>query len=170
MLQTFKLVNNNVYHRSILSTSAVWLFDASVSSQTYTFQGDKRNLLLFITKDQLRRCLYCLKVVSRDAAVYTCLVCSADEKFIADSKGITHHLKEVHNLRLYICDMCGQEFFKRSELSAHLDEHISNEERDFQCEVCNRIFSNLRLYRVHKRMHYPQHKNWTCDQCGKRYL
>lgn len=108
--------------------------------------------------------------MSRDAAVYTCLVCSADEKFIADSKGITHHLKECHNLRLYICDMCGQEFFKRSELSAHLDEHITNEERDFQCEVCNRIFSNLRLYRVHKRMHYPQHKNWTCDQCGKRYL
>lgn len=114
--------------------------------------------------------LCCLQVVSRDAAVYTCLVCSADEKFIADSKGITHHLKECHNLRLYICDMCGQEFFKRSELSAHLDEHITNEERDFQCEVCNRIFSNLRLYRVHKRMHYPQHKNWTCDQCGKRYL
>ncbi|XP_046676340.1 zinc finger protein 623-like isoform X2 [Homalodisca vitripennis] len=109
-------------------------------------------------------------VVSRDAAVYTCLVCSADEKFIADAKGITHHLKECHNLRLYICDMCGQEFFKRSELSAHLDEHVASEERDFQCEVCNRIFSNLRLYRVHKRMHYPQVKNWTCDQCGKRYL
>ncbi|XP_054284175.1 zinc finger protein 835-like isoform X2 [Macrosteles quadrilineatus] len=109
-------------------------------------------------------------VVSRDAAVYTCLVCSAEEKFIADAKGITHHLKESHNLRLYICDICGQEFFKRNELSAHLDEHTNIEDREYQCEVCHRIFSNLRLFRVHKRLHYPQVKNWTCDQCGKRYL
>lgn len=89
---------------------------------------------------------------------------------MSDAKGICVHMKECHNLRLYICDMCGQEFLKRNELSAHLDEHVANEEGDFQCEICNRIFSNLRLYRVHKRMHYPQVKNWTCDQCGKRYL
>lgn len=112
-----------------------------------------------------------LQVVSRDAALYTCLVCPASDKFIADAKGITHHLKEAHNLRLYICDMCGQEFFKRTELSAHMESHATNNEnKEFQCDVCSRIFSNLRLFRVHKRMHYPQVKNWTCDQCGKRYL
>lgn len=109
-------------------------------------------------------------VVSRDGSNYTCLLCSAEDKFQSDAKGITTHLKECHSLRLYICDMCGQEFLKRNDLSAHLDEHVANEEGDFQCDVCNRIFSNLRLYRVHKRMHYPQVKNWTCDQCGKRYL
>uniref|UniRef100_A0A1B6BYQ0 Zinc finger protein 865 n=1 Tax=Clastoptera arizonana TaxID=38151 RepID=A0A1B6BYQ0_9HEMI len=109
-------------------------------------------------------------VVSRDAAIYTCLLCSAEDKFMSDDKGICAHMKDCHSLRLYICDMCGQEFLKRNALSAHLDEHVANEEGDFQCEICNRIFNNLRLYRVHKRMHYPQVKNWTCDQCGKRYL
>ncbi|XP_075214790.1 uncharacterized protein LOC142320645 [Lycorma delicatula] len=109
-------------------------------------------------------------VVSRDGNVYTCLLCSADDKVMSDPKGIANHMKDVHQLRLYICDICGQEFLKRSDLSAHLDDHVTNEEGDFQCEICNRIFSNLRLYRVHKRMHLPQIKNWTCDQCGKRYL
>lgn len=72
-------------------------------------------------------------------------------------------------MRLYICDVCGMDFPKRNELSAHLDEHVAAEEGDFQCEVCHRIFCNLRLFRIHKRMHYPQNKPWPCEICNKKY-
>lgn len=72
-------------------------------------------------------------------------------------------------MRLYICDVCGLDFPKRNELSAHLDEHVAAEEGDFQCEVCHRIFCNLRLFRIHKRMHYPQNKPWPCEICNKKY-
>lgn len=54
-------------------------------------------------------------------------------------------------------------------MSAHLDDHVAQEEGDFQCEVCNRIFSNLRLYRIHKRLHSSQNKSWSCEICGKKY-
>lgn len=91
------------------------------------------------------------------------------EKVSADAKTIMAHVKNDHDLRVYICDVCGDDFRKRNELSHHLDEHVAQEEGDFQCEVCNRIFSNLRLFRIHKRMHYPQSKLWTCETCGKRY-
>lgn len=101
--------------------------------------------------------------------MYTCLVCDTEEKFEGEAKQIMLHVKNEHDLRVYICDVCGQDFRKRNELSLHLDEHIATEEGDFQCEVCNRIFSNLRLFRIHKRMHYPQSKLWTCEICGKRY-
>ncbi|KAL1124538.1 hypothetical protein AAG570_001164 [Ranatra chinensis] len=102
--------------------------------------------------------------------MYTCLLCSADNKVQGDSKFICVHMKTEHNIRLYICDMCGMEFLKRSDMSAHFDQHVTNEEGDFQCDVCNRIFSNLRLFRVHKRMHMPQAKNHICETCGKAYL
>ncbi|XP_039279351.1 zinc finger protein 3 homolog isoform X2 [Nilaparvata lugens] len=109
-------------------------------------------------------------VVSREGQVYTCLLCSADDKVTGDAKAIIAHMRDTHALRLYVCDICGQEYLKRNDLMAHLNEHVNSEEGDFQCEICNRIFSNLRLFRVHRRMHLPQSKNWTCDQCGKRYL
>lgn len=110
------------------------------------------------------------QLVSRDGADYTCLLCSNDEeRVMGDAKAITTHLKAVHDVRLYICDICSVEFRKRNELSVHLDDHVANEEGDFQCEVCNRIFSNLRLFRIHKRIHYPQAKSWPCETCGKRY-
>ncbi|XP_050506655.1 zinc finger protein 286A-like isoform X2 [Diabrotica virgifera virgifera] len=110
-----------------------------------------------------------LPVVLKDGNIYTCVLCQGDETVAGDSKAIVAHVKEEHGFRLYICDVCGQDFCKRNQLSAHLDEHVLAEEGDFQCEVCNRIFSNLRLFRIHKRMHNPQTKAWVCDTCGKKY-
>ncbi|XP_043278917.1 zinc finger protein 436-like isoform X2 [Venturia canescens] len=110
------------------------------------------------------------QIVMRDGTEYTCLLCSSDEeKVVGDAKEIVLHVKSVHDSRLYICDICGMDFKKRNELSLHMDDHVAKEEGDFQCEVCNRIFSNLRLFRIHKRIHYPQVKSWPCETCGKRY-
>lgn len=110
------------------------------------------------------------QIVIRDGVVYTCLLCTdEEEKTVADAKTIIAHMKSIHDTRLYICDICGDDFKKRNELSLHLDEHVAKEEGDFQCEICNRIFSNLRLFRIHKRIHYPQVKSWPCETCGKRY-
>lgn len=110
------------------------------------------------------------QTVTRDGTDYTCLLCTNDdERFVGDAKEIVSHVKGVHESRLYICDICGMDFKKRNELSIHLDDHVAKEEGDFQCEVCNRIFNNLRLFRIHKRIHYPQVKSWPCSTCGKRY-
>lgn len=110
------------------------------------------------------------QIVLRDESSYTCLLCTDEkERLTADAKTIIAHMKDDHDARLYICDVCGQDFRKRNELSLHLDDHVAKEEGDFQCEICNRIFSNLRLFRIHKRIHYPQVKSWPCDTCGKRY-
>lgn len=108
------------------------------------------------------------EMVAREEGQYVCLVCT-DQKVVGDDKVMTLHMRDVHEFRLYVCDICGAVFRKRTEMSTHLDEHVANEQGDFQCEVCNRIFSNLRLFRIHKRMHYPTSKLHTCDTCGKRY-
>lgn len=86
------------------------------------------------------------QIVVRDDSEYTCFIClTEEEKITGDAKAIIAHMKDVHDVRLYICDVCGQDFRKRNELSLHLDDHVAKEEGDFQCEICNRIFSNLRL-------------------------
>lgn len=112
---------------------------------------------------------FAMPIVSRDGNIYTCLLCQGDETVAGEVKPITIHMKQAHGARIYICDVCGQDFRKRNQLSAHLDEHVAAEDGDFQCEICNRIFSNLRLFRIHRRMHYPQAKAWECETCGKKY-
>ncbi|CAH2002933.1 unnamed protein product [Acanthoscelides obtectus] len=108
-------------------------------------------------------------VVSKEGEYYTCLMCDPDQTVVRDTKAITAHTKQTHDVRIYICDVCGAVFRKRTQMSAHLDEHVAADEGDFQCEVCNRIFSNLRLFRIHRRMHFPQNKAWECTTCGKKY-
>ncbi|XP_049819441.1 zinc finger protein ZFP2-like isoform X2 [Aethina tumida] len=110
-----------------------------------------------------------VSLVERDGSIYTCLLCQGDEVIAGEAKAIAAHIKAAHGQRVYICDVCGADFRKRNELSAHLDEHVAAEDGDFQCEVCNRIFNNLRLFRIHRRMHYPHNKAWTCETCGKKY-
>ncbi|KAI5737650.1 hypothetical protein M8J76_015387 [Diaphorina citri] len=107
-------------------------------------------------------------IIKGEDNTYNCLLCESLEN--RDAKDIISHVRTVHDIKLYICDMCGKEFMKRSELHIHLDEHMSmQEEGEFQCEVCNRIFNSLRLYRVHKKLHFQQPKNYFCDLCGKRF-
>ncbi|XP_014223163.1 zinc finger protein 431-like [Trichogramma pretiosum] len=110
-----------------------------------------------------------LETIMRDGDSYKCLLCSEENRESQDAKSIMNHIKEFHDARVYICDLCGEFFKKRTELSQHYDDHVEREEGDFQCEVCNRIFSNLRLFRIHKRVHYQQAKTWSCEQCGKKY-
>ncbi|XP_066996246.2 zinc finger protein 543-like [Anabrus simplex] len=108
------------------------------------------------------------KLICREGTNFSCLLCTSDEKIMGDMTGIINHMKNVHNIKVYVCDICGQDFKKHNELSVHLDDHEAAE-GDFQCEVCHHIFSNLRLFRVHKRMHSPQSKLLTCETCGKHY-
>lgn len=108
-------------------------------------------------------------IVTREGNIYTCLLCTGEETVAGEAKAMIMHVRDAHQARLYICDVCGLDFRKRNLLSAHVDEHVANEEGDFQCEVCNRIFTNLRLFRIHRRMHLPQSKAWVCSTCGKRY-
>lgn len=137
------------------------ILDTNNEQEQKSLQKSKSNGKDETSQDQL---------VFREGVLYTCLLCSDDdEKVVADSKTIVMHMRNIHETRLYICDVCGDDFRKRNLLSLHLDEHVAKEEGDFQCEVCNRIFGNLRLFRIHKRIHYPQVKSWSCETCNKKY-
>lgn len=112
-----------------------------------------------------------MQIVTRDEDDnYTCMLCDeTTEAKSFDSKTIVIHMKDNHDIKLHICDLCGEDFRKRSDLTNHVNEHFNQEEGDFQCEVCNRIFNNLRLYRIHRRVHLPQVKSWACESCDKKY-
>ncbi|XP_011157841.1 zinc finger protein 2 homolog [Solenopsis invicta] len=151
---------------SIIETEDSSLFTVEEVDETTNSSDDKKKL----KKSKIKEIHPLESIVFRDESSYTCSLCpNEEERFTADAKAIIAHMKDVHDVRLYICDVCGQDFRKRNELSLHLDDHVAKEEGDFQCEICNRIFSNLRLFRIHKRIHYPQVKSWPCDTCGKKY-
>ncbi|KAG4066169.1 hypothetical protein HA402_014469 [Bradysia odoriphaga] len=109
-------------------------------------------------------------IFMREGLKFKCCLCT-DNETVFDVRTIATHLKREHDEKVYICDVCGHDFRKRSELSHHLVDHAptaSNGE-EYQCEECPKKFTNLRLFRIHRRGHYTIQKLWECKDCNKKY-
>lgn len=109
-------------------------------------------------------------IFMREGLKFKCYLCT-DNETVFDVRTIATHLKLEHDEKVYICDVCGHDFRKRSELSNHLVDHAptaSNGE-EYQCEECPKKFTNLRLFRIHRRGHYTVQKLWECQECSKKY-
>lgn len=104
---------------------------------------------------------------------FSCLLCPPDSdaaKTKCVARTMSAHFKAVHNLRVYICDICGIDFKKRMEVTEHVDEvHGGTDDGEFICDTCQRVFTNLRQFRIHKRLHYTSTKSYQCSQCDKKY-
>lgn len=109
-------------------------------------------------------------IFMREGLKFKCYLCT-DNEMIFDVRTIATHLKVDHDEKVYICDVCGHDFRKRSELSNHLVEHAptANNGEEYQCEECPKKFTNLRLFRIHRRGHYTIQKLWECQDCNKKY-
>lgn len=51
-------------------------------------------------------------MVARQDSLFSCMVCQGEETVAGDVRAITAHMKNVHDIRLYICDVCGQVCWK----------------------------------------------------------
>lgn len=109
-------------------------------------------------------------IFMREGLKFRCYLCT-DHEMVFDVRTIVTHLKLDHNERVYICDVCGDDFRKRSELSNHLVDHAptTNNGEEYQCEECPKKFTNLRLFRIHRRGHYTVQKLYECQECNKKY-
>lgn len=109
-------------------------------------------------------------IFMREGLKFKCSLCT-DNEIVFDVRTIATHLKLDHDERVYICDVCGHDFRKRSELSNHLVDHAptANNGEEYQCDECSKKFTTLRLFRIHRRGHYTIQKLWECQECNKKY-
>eukprot|EP00092_Neocalanus_flemingeri_P017605 GFUD01019047.1.p1 GENE.GFUD01019047.1~~GFUD01019047.1.p1 ORF type:complete len:399 (+),score=82.24 GFUD01019047.1:185-1381(+) len=93
---------------------------------------------------------------------YSCSHC--ESKFDMSYK-LKNHVNTKHlNVpkQLFVCELCGKEYKKRSDMNEHANTHSG--EAAFKCETCNQIFNTSTSYREHKNMHNKTHE---CKECGK---
>lgn len=77
--------------------------------------------------------------------------------------------KEVENVN---CDICGEDFESKSELSEHVLEH---NQKSHKCLFCDRSFMKVMTLRKHYQEDHPdanpyKEKKYQCSLCPKRYL
>lgn len=110
------------------------------------------------------------KLFIREGMNFKCAQCDASDAVIYDTKTIAIHLKTDHNERVYVCSICGLDFRKRTPYNEHMDEHISGtKDGVYECELCQTAYTDVRLFRAHKKTHSSNMKIWTCKDCNKNY-
>lgn len=110
------------------------------------------------------------KLFIRDGMEFKCAMCDTTDPVIYDTKTIAIHLKTDHNERIYVCSICGMDFRKRTPYNEHVDEHISGtKDGVYECEFCQTAYTDVRLFRMHKKTHSSNVKIWTCKDCNKNY-
>lgn len=101
---------------------------------------------------------------------YKCRLCG---KIFAILSRLEHHMKKKHEIheklsgtRKFHCPRCDITLSSRSTLKMHLfDIHKMDNFSTWNCEICERVFSNKRMLESH----INEHKNLRehkCQQCG----
>lgn len=146
-------LNDNIDDVVVADPGAVLLQDDSTTKKRMPIKKAKCD-------DEEQRQLFV-----RDGLQYQCILCELTTDVIYDTKTIAIHLKTDHNEKIYVCDICGCDFRKRTLYNEHVNDHSTLHE----CEVCKAVFTEIRDYRLHKKTHSSNEKVWACKECEKKY-
>jgi KRAB domain-containing zinc finger protein len=100
-------------------------------------------------------------------ATHQCIHC--DRRFGLGDDFIDHMLR--HNqFKPHVCDFpgCGKSFMKAHKLKLHKSTHVKNPLKNFECDKCDRKFSELEYLKKHLFRHLGI-KSFECSLCPARF-
>ncbi|KAK6173308.1 hypothetical protein SNE40_016784 [Patella caerulea] len=96
-------------------------------------------------------------------------ICACGVGFDDESLYDWHVQTQINHFK---CKICYDVFTKRVDLKLHLVLKHSNRRNEelYKCIVCDQRFELKSRYKTHLKIHTGENSDFTCKQCGKRYL
>lgn len=110
--------------------------------------------------------------------------CNLCTKVFASLRSAARHRRICKQIeRKYKCTICGLQFAYEITLNKHIlryhegervsvkfiDSKTKHDDRQFQCDTCNRRFYKRDLLVKHTKIHSPNEKYFECDVCQKKF-
>ncbi|XP_075150842.1 wings down [Haematobia irritans] len=88
------------------------------------------------------------------------------QKFV-QKINLTHHQRIHTNTKPYECSECQKRFQERSHLQRHQKYHAQT--RSYRCEKCGKMYKTERCLKVHNLVHLEQ-RPFACTVCDKSFI
>lgn len=99
---------------------------------------------------------------SDSQSIYSCLHCESN---FFKRQDLTNHLRDIHNLKIYVCGIgnCKKSYTSKPILREHIS--LEHGEKPYKCQIpfCNYAFKSLSLLKRHSGVH---NKPVSCQECG----
>lgn len=95
--------------------------------------------------------------------------CPSCHKSYKDGGTLKRHMERNHDdnrTRSYICELCGQGFYSKSDCKIHMRIHTG--ERPYACKKCDARFTQIGSLKRHKLTHTGE-KPHMCSKCSKTF-
>jgi uncharacterized Zn-finger protein len=107
--------------------------------------------------------------IHSNAKKFKCNTCNISFK---SKQSLIDHENRHLGIKMFTCKdkACNKGFITKALLESHLKTHekIDNEDKKFECDICNKKFVSKSYLKVHKKIHNNE-KNFVCF-CGKMFL
>lgn len=108
--------------------------------------------------------------VHKDPNYFKCLQCN---KALSTRRSYEKHMETHQQMKsgqlLFTCEKCDKSFLKKAVFDRHVLTHVPEEERNFQCAICNKKFASEYLRRQHVSLTHTNKYAKICDICGKLF-
>ncbi|XP_072948854.1 uncharacterized protein [Epargyreus clarus] len=96
---------------------------------------------------------------------FSCEVCKAPFRTRGSLK---RHFETFHSKRerKFVCEMCGNSFYRKNDIITHLRVHTG--EQPYVCQYCPKKFRQIASMIRHRRTHTGE-KPYACPICGRRF-
>ncbi|XP_068156601.1 serendipity locus protein H-1 [Drosophila tropicalis] len=126
-------------------------------------------------KDTWKKCPDCGKCLKLGSMWMHRKIHSDNKKYQCDICGqkfvqkinLTHHARIHSSEKPYECPECQKRFQERSHLQRHQKYHAQT--RSYRCEKCGKMYKTERCLKVHNLVHLEQ-RPFACNVCDKSFI
>lgn len=119
-------------------------------------QCDKEFLILYSLRDHIAR------VHEGISKSFECQTCGNKFKYIGD---LSKHVRKVHDNLRYTCDICGNNYTSKQNLSYHMDYHMGF---DYNCDKCPKICVTKQQLNFHENAYHTNAVK--CESCSQEFI
>ncbi|XP_034112476.1 serendipity locus protein H-1 [Drosophila albomicans] len=128
-----------------------------------------------VRKDTWKKCPDCGKCLKLGSMWMHRKIHSDNKKYQCDICGqkfvqkinLTHHARIHSSEKPYECPECQKRFQERSHLQRHQKYHAQT--RSYRCEKCGKMYKTERCLKVHNLVHLEQ-RPFACNVCDKSFI